>query len=324
MVCIILLVMKMKQLKIALVVFLLSALGPVFMFAGERGEEVSPTTEAPNVGVNATERTILVMDGEKVVEMVLDDYLVSVVLREMPAKFSEEALKAQAVVARTYALRREEKGKKHKPAAVCVNSGCCQGYITVADYLENGGKAENLQKIKAAVQATRDIVLTYDGALIDATYFSCSGGTTEDAVAVWGADVPYLRSTESPGEEIATHYTDTVQYSVKEFCRKLGLGKADVQIDDITYTDGGGVEKIRICGKEFKGTELRKRLKLRSTAFIMTVLGDTVTITTKGYGHRVGMSQYGAQAMALEGKDFRQILTHYYAGVTLSEISLHD
>ena len=262
------------------------------------------------------------LQGEEVIDMPLNDYLVSVVLSEMPARFSEEALKAQAVVARTYALRRVEKGKKHKPAAVCINSGCCQGYITEEEYLAKGGTATNVEKIKQAVESTKDLVLIYDGKLIDATYFSCPGGQTEDAVAVWGADVPYLQSIESPGEEIATHYTDTVQLTTQEFQKKLGFtptGNPAKWVESVTYTEGDGVEQITICGVSYKGTQIRKLLKLRSTAFSITVLGDTVTITTKGFGHRVGMSQYGAQAMALEGKSFREILTHYYQGVTLAQ-----
>ncbi len=322
---IIFLVMKMKQSTIVLIALLLAILGPVILTGTSKGLEATPqktpaaTTEPVLI---KDEKNILVLDGGAVKEMPLDDYLVAVVLSEMPASFPEEALKAQAVVARTYALRRVEKGKKHKPAAVCVDSGCCQGYITEGDYIAKGGKAENIQKIRQAVERTKDLVILYDGKLIDATYFSCSGGQTEDAVAVWGADVPYLQSTESPGEEVATHYSDTVQLTTEEFQNLLGFtptGDPSTWIEAITYTDGGGVEEVKICGTRYKGTQVRKLLKLRSTAFTVTPLGDTVTITTKGYGHRVGMSQYGAKAMALEGRSFQEILMHYYQGVTLEQ-----
>ena len=323
---IILLVMNMKQYQGALTVFLLAALGPLILLSRCDKVETPPIQETAPIEVKR-DRDISVLQGEEIVKMPLDNYLVSVVLSEMPAKFSEEALKAQAVVARTYALRHEEKGKKHKPAAVCVNSGCCQGYISETDYLAKGGKAKNVEKIKKAVESTKDMVLLYEGKYIDATYFSCSGGMTEDAVAVWGSDVPYLQSTESPGEEIAKHYTDTVQFSAEEFRKKIGIsgGKdSAVRVEDIQYTDGGGIESLKVCGMTLKGTEFRRLLGLRSTAFTITVLGETVTITTKGYGHRVGMSQYGAQAMALEGKSFEEILLHYYAGVTLSRIPGED
>lgn len=324
-VCIIHLVMKMKRYQIVLITILLVVLGPALVFFSRNKTPSAPQMETEPVVIEK-EKTIRVLDNGTVVEMSLDEYLISVVLSEMPAKFEPEALKAQAVVARTYALRRVDKGK-HDDAAVCTESSCCQGYKEETEYLSSGGKAENVEKVRKAVLDTKDQVLIYDGKLIDATYFSCSGGVTEDAVAVWGADVPYLQSIESPGEEIATHFTDTVRISTEEFVRKLNLtakGNASNWVESVTYTDGGGVDTVKICGKEFKGTQLRKLLKLRSTAFAITVLGGTVTITTKGYGHRVGMSQYGAQSMALEGKNYQDILTHYYTGVTLSQFPLED
>ncbi len=318
------LVMVLKQYQIALAVFLLAVLGPLLLLTRNEQAQVPPIRQTAPAEPER-KRTISVLKEEKIVEMLLDEYLVCVVLKEMPASFSAEALKAQAVVARTYALRHEEKAKKHNPAAVCTNSACCQGYLTEADYLKKGGKQENVDKIKAAVSSTRDMVLLYDGKLIDATYFSCSGGETEDAVAVWGADVPYLQSTNSPGEEAAAHYIDTVQFSTEEFLKKIGM-KEDrtIQVRDIRYTRGGGVESLRINAMRIKGTELRRLLGLRSTCFSITVLGSTVTVTTKGNGHRVGMSQYGAQAMALNGSSYQQILSHYYQGVTLEAIPWND
>lgn len=250
----------------------------------------------------------------------LEDYLVSVVLREMPADFEIEALKAQAVVARTYTLRRLKMGGKHDAAVVCTDSSCCQGYYDREEYISNGGKEDQLIKVVAAVTSTASEVLVYNDDLIDATYFSCSGGRTEDALSVWGADIPYLQSTESPGEEDATHYIDTVSISTADFANKLDL---DTEIPpykwikSIKYTNGGGVDEIQICEKTYKGTEVRQKLGLRSTAFIISVVGDAVTITTKGFGHRVGMSQYGADAMAIQGKTYRDILAHYYRGVEL-------
>lgn len=264
----------------------------------------------------------VLMDDDTIKVMHLEDYLVSVVLREMPATFESEALKAQAVVARTYTLRRMELGGKHDEAVVCTDSSCCQGYYDQEEYISNGGKQELLNKVASAVCSTADEVLVYDSALIDATYFSCSGGRTEDALAVWGADIPYLQSTESPGEENATHYIDTVSISTAVFAEKLDLNTEPQPynwVKSIKYTNGGGVEEIQICNKTYKGTEIRQKLGLRSTAFIISVVGETVTITTKGYGHRVGMSQYGADAMAVQGKTYREILSHYYQGTDLIE-----
>lgn len=262
--------------------------------------------------------SVLMKDGS-VQLMKLNDYLVSVLLREMPAEFELEALKAQAVVARTYTLRRHTEGSRHNSADVCTDSSCCQAYWDVGEYLSSGGKTEDLEKIRLAVSDTSDEVLIYNGSLIDATYFSCSGGMTEDAVAVWGNDVPYLKAVESPGEESAKHYVDTVTFAKEEFMQKLDINKETntLTIDGIQYTSGGGVDTIEVCGVKIKGTTLRKKLNLNSTAMQISVIGDTVTVTTKGKGHRVGMSQYGADAMASCGTTYGEILSHYYSNTEL-------
>lgn len=279
---------------------------------------VSETTlQTEQAEVATLQISVLMQDGS-INEMAINDYLTCVVLREMPASFEPEALKAQAVVARTYALRRHALGGKHIGAAVCTDSDCCQGYYDIDAYLDNGGSAESVDKIKSAVSMTDKLVLVYHGKLIDATYFSCSGGRTEDAAAVWGAEIPYLQSTESPGEERAAHYLDTITFTTAAFLDMLEIeNTTSARIDNLTYTSGGGVDTIRVCGKSFKGTEFRKKLGLRSTAFVISVVGDTVTVTTKGFGHRVGMSQYGADAMAVNGSDFPEILAHYYQGTQL-------
>ena len=282
-------------------------------------------TEPPSESVETTaakaaedNRIAVLLEDNGVVWIPLEEYVLSVVLSEMPVDFEIEALKAQAVVARTYALRRAEKGWKHASAAVCTRSSCCQGYISLADYLNKGGKETAIDKVRKAIVSTTGIALIYQGKLIDATYFSCSGGLTEDAQAVWGTEVPYLKSVTSPGEEKATHYVDTVQYTSVEFLQKLGLpANNKIKITNIEYTEGGGIATVVINSQPFSGTQLRKLLKLRSTSLYITSVGDTVIITSKGYGHRVGMSQYGAEAMAVNGATFDQILTHYYSGVEL-------
>lgn len=251
--------------------------------------------------------------------MTLQDYLVGVVLAEMPAGFEPEALKAQAVVARTYTRKRME-GSKHDDADICTDPGCCQGYKSPDAYLSAGGSESAVEKVRLAVLETNGLVLRYDGQLIDATYFSCSGGTTEDAVAVWGQDVPYLQSVDSPGEEDAPPYTDTVRFSPGELSERLGQaarGEPGGWFGAVTYTEGGGVDTMVILGKTFTGTQLRSKLGLRSTAFSVSVENGTIVITTRGFGHRVGMSQYGAQAMAEAGQDFESILSHYYTGAEL-------
>lgn len=287
----------------------------------------APDTIQPEItDKGAKEETVYVKVkcDDTVAQMPLEEYILSVVLREMPSDFHSEALKAQAVVARTYTLRQIKKGGKHKDADVCTESACCQGYWDVDDYLSSGGTQEKLNKIKAAVDLTMGQILLYDGKPIDATYFSCSGGITEDAAAVWGTDIPYLQSTASPGEESAKYYTDTVRFSLQEFAQKIGLdlkSTHNFKIGKIEYTDGDGVDSIEICGKKFRGTTVRKRLGLRSTAFVISATGERVIITTKGYGHRVGMSQYGADAMAESGNRYDEILLHYYTGVQLASLS---
>jgi stage II sporulation protein D len=264
----------------------------------------------------------VLMDDGQPVHMELDDYLTGVVLEEMPDEFEPEAQKAQAVVARTYALRTFVSGSKHPGGAVCTESSCCQGFRSREDYLARGGTEEGFQKIQAAVAATSGQVLTYDGKLIEATYFSSSGGKTEDALAVWGSDVPYLQSTDSPEDGFSQRTLASVTFTAEEFCSALGVslsGSAATWLGDVTYTAGGGVDTMVIGGVTYKGTTLRRLLGLRSTAFTMSAVGDHITVTTRGYGHRVGMSQYGAEAMAVQGKTYDQILAHYYKGTVLTD-----
>lgn len=318
--------MKQKWIDILLSI-VLGVLIPAIIFTS-LGKKASTTPEisfleetGETSAYNADECSITVlMNNGEIRQMALGEYIVSVVLREMPTNFEPEALKAQAVVARTYTLRRKMQGGKHTQAAVCTDSSCCQGFCSQEEYLANGGTEEGLEKVIKAVDETAGEVIVYQGGLIEATYFSCSGGSTEDAMAVWGVDIPYLQAQKSPGEENATHYVDTVSFSVDTFCDLLGddlPGHPEKWVENITYTNGGGVDTITISGKEYSGLELRQKLGLRSTAFVLTVAGDTVTITTKGFGHRVGMSQYGADAMALKGNTYRQIIAHYYPGTEL-------
>lgn len=287
----------------------------------ESVEQIPPTESYPDlVGLTML---LLKQDGS-LEEMDLDTYLVGVVLAEMPASFEAEALKAQAVAARTYTRKAGETGGKHGNGSVCTNSACCQAYISEEAYLGKGGTEEGLEKICAAVFATSGQVLTYEGELIEATYFSCSGGSTEDAAAVWGTDFPYLQAVASPGEEAAFHYTDTVTFSARAFQNALGRvlsGSPDTWFGPVVYTEGGGVATLTIDGEAYAGTQLRSLLNLRSTAFAVSAGEDSVTITTKGYGHRVGMSQYGADAMAVTGSKYDQILSHYYQGAALVTIT---
>lgn len=265
--------------------------------------------------------SVLILQADGMVERVdMDTYLVGVLLGEMPADFNEEALKAQAVVARTYAQKRMQTGNKHIQGAVCTAASCCQSYCAPKEYMQKGGKSEIVEKFRNAVIDTTGQVLTYQDQLIEATYFSCSGGKTEDALAVWGTQIPYLQAVDSPGEEHATHYQDHMQFTASEFVTRLGINLSGIPASwfgNVTYTPGGGVDTIAIAGQVFRGVELRQKLGLYSTAFSIVPAGNTVHIYTKGFGHRVGMSQYGAEAMAVSGRDYMQILAHYYPGTEL-------
>ena len=316
-------------LAILLGVILPSLIFAVFerVTAQEEPEEVTHTTVESETEQETILRPVyedkniqVLLNNGTTCEFKLDTYVLGVVLGEMPADFEAEALKAQAVVARTYALKRNTTGKKHNDGAVCMNPGCCQAYCAVETYLKQGGTSASVNKVLRAVEDTRGQVLTYNGNLIEATYFSCSGGKTEDAVAVWGTDIPYLQAVDSPGEEAADSYSDTVRYTAKEFAQRLGIkasGRPSSWLGAVTYTDGNGVDNMVIAGKVFQGTTLRTKLGLRSTSFAIKTEGETVIISTKGFGHRVGMSQYGADAMAAKGSTYQQILQHYYPGTTL-------
>lgn len=254
-------------------------------------------------------------------EMALEHYVSCVVLKEMPADFPTEALKAQAVAARTYVVRRIVTGQKHENAAVCTDPACCQAFCRPEDYIENGGSEESVQIVKQAVAQTAGEILCYDEMPIEATYFSSSGGMTEASVAVWGEDIPYLQATESPEAQAGDTQTRTICITRGELSLRLGIpvsGKPDSWFKDLTYTEGEGIATATVCGKVYTGTQLRSQLGLRSTAFSVEAGVDCVYITTRGYGHRVGMSQYGAQALADSGSTYLEILQHYYNGTKIS------
>jgi len=265
---------------------------------------------------------VLLKDGA-LSQLELEVYLVGVVLAEMPASFEEEALKAQAVVARTYAMKRISEGQRHPQGAICTDSTCCQAYISVSEYLETMGNARDVEKITQAVTDTQDLVLTYDGSFAEATYFSCSGGRTEDAAAVWGEAIPYLQAVDSPGEEGAAPYREVVSFSPEEFAAALGRslsGSPKSWLGPVTYTQGGGVATMVVAGISYTGVRLRQLLGLNSTAFTMEISEGSIRITTQGKGHRVGMSQYGADAMAVTGSDYAAILSHYYPGTKIDKL----
>lgn len=275
---------------------------------------------------DAQERTLRVLRDGSVEEVALDTYLAQVVLSEMPASFAPEALKAQAVAARTFACR-QTAGGKHENADVCAQSACCQACLTVEDLRARYGDGFEAawDKALAAVRETQNEVLTYEGALIDAVYFSCSGGATEAAVAVWGTDVPYLQSVESPGEEIAPRFSSQEIFAPAEFSEILRAENPDVHltgspetwVGETAYTEGGSVETCVIGGIAFSGTKLRQLFGLNSARFTLTLKDGQFVFDVQGFGHRVGMSQYGAESMARLGFSYRTILLYYYQGAEI-------
>ena len=315
----------MRILTFALAVLLVCIMPIIILqsFAFDQETQFDTTMQDhPDTTENQNEKKVIILNQGEVLCIPAEEYIVSVVLAEMPASFEAEALKAQAVVARTQTYRKMTY-PKHGDAALCTDSNCCQGYIPVAKYMEEGGDENSVNKIVKAVNDTAGQVMIYNGEYIDATYFSCSGGRTEDAADVWGADVPYLRSVESPGEESAGYYTETLRMTTREFCAKIDYtppGMAESWFGNVSYTDGGGVASVEIGDRLYSGVELRKSLNLRSTAFVMTAIGEYIVITTKGFGHRVGMSQYGADAMAVSGYSYKEILCYYYQGAELSDM----
>ena len=260
-------------------------------------------------------------DGVKLME--LENYIRGVVLAEMPTSFDQEALKAQAVAARTYTMRRLTCGDKHSQGAVCTDSTCCQAYLSDEAYLSERGTQADVDKVSDCVAATSGEVLTYQGELIEATYFAASGGRTEDAVAVWGAEIPYLQAVDSPGETKAERYDEKHSFTKAEFARLLGrnlTGSPKQWLGEVVRTAGGGVQTMVIGGMTYTGTQLRELLGLNSTLFTVTADDNGITVQTQGWGHRVGLSQYGADAMAAAGNTYRQILSYYYQGTEIDKI----
>ena len=267
--------------------------------------------------------------GGQISTVTMDQYLWSVVAAEMPASFELEALKAQAVAARTYAwdkLSRET--AKHPDADLCTDSTCCQAYIDHDAASANWGSGAQLyqEKIAQAVAATDGQVILYEGAPIQAVFFSSAPGKTADAVEVWGNSIPYLTSVDSPEGEEVPNYHSTVTFPLEEF-RSIFLAQypqSDLSGDpsgwfqNLSHTSNGGVAAVEVGGVSISGTALRALFQLRSTYFTPSAGAEGVTFQVTGYGHGVGMSQYGANSLAKEGKTYQEILQWYYTGVTIS------
>ena len=247
-----------------------------------------------------------------VINIGLTEYLVGVVAGEMPASFPMEALKAQAVVARTYTMKSLQIGRK------LTDSTSTQVYKDNNQLRNLWGKDYDryYQRIYDAVTSTDNICVYYNGNYIDAVYHSTSNGYTEDAVNVWGNSIPYLQTVASTWDQNVSSYLKTITKEESDIISILGLENLD-EIQILERNNSGRVEKVQIGNKIFSGVELRNMLGLRSTDFEIIKDNNIITITTKGYGHGVGMSQYGAKGMAEQGYSYREILNHYYTNVNI-------
>ena len=263
-------------------------------------------------------------------EIGLEDSLVGVTAAEMPASYDIEALKAQAVAARTYTLRKLRKNgcSRHPDADICTDSGHCQAYAA-EDRLQKRWEKDyekNLAKIKEAVYGTAGEIITYRGEAIDAMYHASAGGATENSEDVYKNEIAYLRGVESPDTE---DYEETVTYSHTEFAEKINakLGtslRAEALTEDLKILsryDSGRVNRIRLGNETFSGSKFRGAAGLPSAMFTYELTDKNIIFTVKGYGHGVGMSQSGANHYAKQGMDYRDILHHYYTDVDIEKIS---
>ena len=255
----------------------------------------------------------------KITTMDLEEYIIGVVAAEMPASFKEEALKAQAIASRTYAVYKINNSKKEYDVVSDVSN---QSYITIDDMKNkwNEDFERYYQKIEKAVNETKNKVLFYNGDVIEAFYFSMSNGYTEEASLVFSENREYLQSVESNYEREYKNFETTKEFSKEEICSALEIECNELNFLNIKRSKTNRVEKITVNNKEYKGTTFRTKLNLRSTDFDIEEKDDKILITTRGYGHGVGMSQYGANGMAKEGHSYEEILNYYYKNIKIDTI----
>lgn len=301
--------------------FLLPVLWPqgISDVPAESAAETSAIPDADTV-------TVLI-DGTPT-ELSLESYVEGVTAAEIPADFPREALRAQAVAARTYALCKLSRGRSdaHPDADLCDDYRHCAAYRspTVSVFGSDG-----LSPIRAAVRDTEGEILTSEGAPIAAVFHCVSGPRTESAADVWGEDVPYLQSVVSPGGTTFDDYESAVTVPADEFREKAGTAYPSADLSGAPSTwfkasvrsDAGGIKTVKLGGVTVEGTAVRELFGLRSTNFTITTTDDSLTFHTIGYGHGVGLSQYGAKYMAENGADYRGILAHYYPGTELVSLN---
>lgn len=277
--------------------------------------------------------SVYVKEEDKVYDMNMTQYLKEVVSAEMPAEFNSEALRAQAIAARTYLINRMRAYQKseippeHKGAYICTDATHCKAWISEEKRRELWGKDkadEYWDKISDAVESTGKLILTYNSEPISAVFHSTSSGFTENAKDVWGGEAPYLVSVKSEGDAQSPKYNSEKELSIEEFKKTAeeniaGVNWENPLIGDINRSDAGGIMTITVGGVVIKGTDFRFMYDLRSTNIEFEITDSIIKMKVSGYGHGVGMSQYGANYLAEHGKNFEDILKTYYTGVELCE-----
>lgn len=291
-----------------IIVFLIMAILLITSYKDKKEIKKDIIVEDKDLKVN-------VLKDDEILSLDLEEYVIGVVACEMPASFDIEALKAMSVAARTFAMYKMN-GKKDYDLTSTTKDQC---YITEKEMKKKWGRNynKNYQAIKTAVKETSNEYMTYNDKVIIAFYFSISNGYTENCENVFSQKLDYLKSVDSSWDSKYSYKKSSKNYNVKDFLKKLNLNDKEINNIIINRYNTGRVKSIKVNNKEFKGTKFRTLLKLRSTDFEITYDKDKVIINTKGYGHGVGMSQYGANAMAQKGYKYDEILKYYYTGVDL-------
>jgi stage II sporulation protein D len=247
----------------------------------------------------------------------------------MPASYEIEALKAQAVVARTY-TKYKEKEKKHDNADICDSSLCCQAWISKENRFARWDETEresNWEKIVEAVNSTAGKYIVYEGEPINALFHSNSAGMTEIPINVWGGSYPYLQSVETSGEEAYSTYSSEVQISKDELIQKMleKYSKFEIDFSDddcmriLEYNESGRVKNLKVGNINLSGVEARSIFGLKSAKFEFMIEGDYIKFLSLGYGHGVGLSQSGSDSLAKQGLNYEEIIHHYYKNVEIIE-----
>lgn len=275
---------------------------------------------------------LLHQDTKRVEEVNLDEYIACVTSAEMPVTYNLEALKAQAIVARTYTIYKINTSKKHDNADICDKSTCCQAWISKADRLkkwEEDKRVSNWNKILQAVNDTAGKIVTYEGKPINAFFHANSGGKTEVPFFVWGGTgYPYLQVVETSGEDAYTQYSSEAKFTKKELIEKIKKEHKDFKIDFeekdcikiIKRDESNRVITVKIGNLNLSGVETRTILGLKSANFTVEIKEDKINFKVIGYGHGVGMSQTGADSLAKQGKKCEEIIKHFYTGVEIIQM----